>query len=384
MFTETLFKRTSTGAVQTWCVEFEGNRYRAVSGQIDGKKVESGWQYAEGKNVGKSNETTDVEQRELEVAALVVKKLAQGGYHERIEDIDSPKFFKPMLAQDYAKFPVDWAKTRDVLSQPKLDGVRCVVTVDGMWSRQGKPIESCPHIREQLAPLFDEDPDLILDGELYADKLSDNFNEIISLVRKQKSGPEHWAKTAETIFYHIYDVPSAVNKAGDYVGEPSTMWTRLNLLGYLLEDFHPPRFNIVEVATTVVKSQDQLDELFAEYMAAGYEGQMIRLTDSLYENKRSRNLLKRKEFQDEEFKVVSIEEGAGNRGGMAGFINYVREDGTPFKSGIKGSHDYCRELLRDAARYEGGTGTVRFFGLTPDGKPRFPVTVALFEGDRDV
>ena len=45
-------------------------------------------------------------------------------------------------------------------------------------------------------------------------------------------------------------------------------------------------------------------------LEAGYEGQMIR-KDAPYECKRSKNLLKRKEFITEEFKVVKVVEGQG-------------------------------------------------------------------------
>lgn len=375
MNTATLYKRTSTGAIQTWFVEVDEtqNRYRTVSGQIDGSKVESGWQYAVGKNVGKANETSNAEQMRLQVDAKVKLKLAQGGYHETIEGVDTPKFFKPMLAKSYKDYPIDWASNPNVFSQPKLDGVRCIATQDGLWTRMGKPIESCPHIMEALRMFFQDSPDAILDGELYADKFSDDFNAIISLVKKQKPTAEHFAKTAASVEYHVYD-------CGDDVVEfeKRFYWGGVAALSH----YSTPMVKVVE--TCEVVDQDMLDELYADYMEAGYEGQMIRDGDSPYQNKRSKFLLKRKEFLDEEFKVLAITEGAGNRGGMAGFITYDLGGGRTFGSGIKGSHDYCRELLRDADKYVGGTGTVRFFNYTPDGVPRFPVTVALFEGERDV
>ena len=44
--------------------------------------------------------------------------------------------FKPMLAHKYDEKRVDWSKP--VWMQPKLDGVRCVFTKDGAFSRTGK------------------------------------------------------------------------------------------------------------------------------------------------------------------------------------------------------------------------------------------------------
>src|SRR3546814_5619389 len=99
----------------------------------------------------------------------------------------------------------DWSS--DVCSSDLLDGVRCIATKDGLFSRQGKPITSCPHISTALTPLFEHTPSLVLDGELYNHDLKDNFNEIISLVRKQKLTPEQFAETAKVVQYHVYDLP---------------------------------------------------------------------------------------------------------------------------------------------------------------------------------
>jgi DNA ligase-1 len=365
-----LYKRTSTGAIQTWQRELDGNRYRSISGQLDGAKVESGWTVCDGKNKGRSNETSGEQQAQLECDAAYVKKQAQGKYHARIEDIDEVKFFAPMLAQDFKKFPV--TTFSDVWSQPKLDGVRCIVTRDGMFTRQGKPIEACPHIFEALAELFDIDPDLVFDGELYTDKLSDDFNEIISLVRKKGPDAARLKRAKDMIEYHVYDLPS----------HPGGFEARSDELFRLINKYLPE--GVIPVATTQVTNAVDMDSMYSLYMEQGYEGQMIRVGTNPYENKRSRQLLKRKEFNDDEFEIVAIFEGAGNRTGMAGYITYKLPDGREFGSGIKGTHDYCRQLLADADKYVGGTGTVQFFNLTPDGIPRFPVTLAVYEGERDV
>ena len=373
MFHPTLYKRTSAGAIQEWCIEQQDDAYRTVSGQQGGAKVQSSWKAAKPKNVGRANATTGQEQATLEVEALYKKKLAQGGYHESIEEIDTAKFFKPMLAKKYEGDVAD-SDPYGVYSQPKLDGVRCIANREGLWTRQGKPIEAVPHIHDALADFFAEHPDAVLDGELYNHDLKDDFNEIISLVRKQKPSDEHKARTARIVQYHVYDYPSFDD---GFVGRAIGMKERLSAL-------HSEDSPIVLVETARVQSQTHLDELYSEYIANGYEGQMVRLGGVKYEQKRSKSLLKRKEFKDEEFEVVAVNEGVGNRSGMAGFITYRLPDGREFGSGIKGTHDYCKQLLADADKYVGGTGTVRFFDYTPDGIPRFPVTVALYEGERDV
>ena len=126
------------------------------------------------------------------------------GYWENIEDIDTPIYFKPMLAHDYndykdkIKFPI--------FSQPKLDGIRCIIRNDGMWSRNGKQIISAPHIFESLVLFFEENPDLILDGELYAEKDVADFNTIISCVRKTKPEPEDLVLSKKYIKYLIKEL----------------------------------------------------------------------------------------------------------------------------------------------------------------------------------
>jgi len=373
-----LYKKTSTGATQIWQREIDGDKYRSISGQIDGVKHPSGWTTATPKNEGKANATTAEEQARLECESAYKIKLAQGGYHEKLEDIGTAKFFKPMLAKAYDERPIkddEWGKP---FSQPKLDGVRCIATSEGLFSRQGKPIESCPHVSDALAQFFIENPDAILDGELYADHLYDNFNEIISLVRKQKPTTDHFVKTAETIKYHIYDYPSV----------DGNFYERLRALHDIksiswFEKYLISNSCIVLVDTVRIDNQESMDQMNAEYIEAGYEGQMIR-RDGPYKNGRSFDLLKRKSFLDQEFTVISVDEGIGNRAGMAGFITYELGDGRTFNSGIKGNWEYATQLLKDADSYVGGQGTVRYFQLTPDGIPRFPVTVALYDQGRDI
>ena len=197
---KTLYKRSTTGKVSEWSIEVEANKFRTISGFTDGLKITSDWTICEGKSYNSSNEQA------LKQAQALHKKKKELGAFEDIKDIDKEVHFKPMLAdkwgdrKDKIKYPI--------FSQPKLDGVRCIVKSDGMWSRNGKKIISAPHIYEALKPLFDNDPFLIFDGELYTDKLANDFNKIISCVKKTKPDASDLAESAEWIEYHIYDLPS--------------------------------------------------------------------------------------------------------------------------------------------------------------------------------
>jgi DNA ligase-1 len=106
---------------------------------------------------------------------------------------------------------------------------------------------------------------------------------------------------------------------------------------------------------------------------------MVRTNDP-YEFKRSNTLLKRKEFQDDEYLIVEICEGNGNKTGMAGYAVLEREDGVRFRSNIKGNHTFLKALLPQAASYVGQYATCKFFNLTPDGIPRFPYVIGFRTG----
>ena len=357
---ETIYKSTKGGKVQEWTIEVVKNRYRTISGQTDGKKVISEWTEVYGKNAGRANATTDTEQALKEAEAKRKLKLERG-YFENIKHINKKQYFEPMLAakwEDY-KGKVEYP----IYSQPKLDGIRCIVTKDGMFSRNGKEIVSAPHIRQSLDKLFQHDPDLVLDGELYADKFANDFNAIVSLVKKTKPTADDLKQSAKNIEYHVYDVPSVDES---FLGR----WQELDELSL---DF-PKCVKMVE--THVVNSEDEVTEWYEDYVERGYEGQMLR-RDEVYENKRSKFLLKHKSFIDEEYTIIDICEGEGNRAGTAGYFVFQTEDGKRFKSNVKGTWEETAEMLKNRKRLIGKEATVKYFNLTPDGIPRFPFVVSI-------
>jgi len=355
---ETIYKKTKTGATQEWTIEVSDNRYRTHSGQVGGQITTNAWTVVYGKNEGKANGTTDIEQALKEAIAKRTKKL-ESGYFESITNIDEQQYFEPMLA-------VKWEEYKDkiqypIYSQPKLDGIRCIVTKDGMFSRNGKPILSAPHIKESLQSIFDENPDLILDGELYADKFANDFNKIVSLVKKTKPTDEDLIESKKNIEYHIYDLP--------YVDDVFRI--RYKYLCAL----QLPKC-CVKVVTHTVGNEDELMTVYGQYVDAGYEGQMLRL-DSKYENKRSKSLLKHKSFIDEEFEILDIVEGEGNRSGTAGYMVFNTREGKRFKSNVKGTWDETAEMLKNKNQLIGKQATIKYFNLTPDGIPRFPYVINI-------
>ena len=354
----TLYKRAVNGKINEWTVEVENNCFRTISGYNDGVKTTSEWTCCAGKNIGKKNETTPEQQALAEAQAMWTKKLELGSY-ESIDDIDTPKFFNPMLAHKFEDYKDKI--TYPVYSQPKLDGIRCIVRADGMWSRNGKKIVSAPHIYEAMKPLFEANPDLIFDGELYADKFANDFNAICSLVKKTKPTSADLEKSKEQIQYHIYDLPSC-----------SGTFTQRNKA---LIDIGVPRGCVI-VTTDKVNNEDELMRCYGAYVNWGYEGQMIRL-DKEYESKRSKSLLKHKSFVDEEYTILDVVEGEGNKTGMVGSFVFESKTGHIFNSSPKYSWDECKELWKQRQELIGKSATVKYFNLTPDGVPRFPYVINI-------
>lgn len=355
----TLYSRTSTGAVQSWSIEVDGNKHRVTSGQVDGKKTTTEWTVCTPKNVGRANETTGEAQAELEARAKWKKKI-EADYREDVSEIDVKAFIEPMLAKNFEDYSNDI--TYPVFCQPKYDGIRCIVDRSSMKTRGGKNIISAPHIAKALESFFLEFPDAILDGELYCDKLANDFNKICSLVKKAKPTAVDLNDSANAIQYWVYDCVDLNKKFS----------ARYSFLNSNL----PVSESIRLVPTEVIRDRAKLDQAYGEYLQFGYEGQMIRY-DAAYELKRSKNLLKRKEFLDSEFLICDVIEGDGNKSGMAASMLLMNSSSQMFNSNIKGDRPYLRELLLNKSSLINKYATVKYFNLTPDGIPRFPYVIAI-------
>ena len=349
-----LYKKTGTGAIQQWSQEIQGDRYRTITGQVNGQLTTSEWHICTPKNQGRANATTAEQQCQKEVAANYQKKLTAGGYTTNIEEIGVSGYFKPMLAKNYKdcvhkiKYPV--------FVQPKYDGIRCVINKQGAWSRKGEPIITVPHILQSLSPVLATNPDLVLDGELYNHQYKDDFNTICSVVKKLKPTPEDITKSQNTILFYGYDCFL-----------PVVYSERLEFLECLVDYDY-----VVVVPTVQALDHQQVDDFLGLYLEQGYEGVIVR-TESYYENKRSNNLLKYKVDNTDEFLLLDIQEGQGNWAGLAKKALLVTEDGVEFEASVANTQSVCHDILANKHLYIGKPTTVKYNGFTPAGKPRFGV-----------
>lgn len=370
---EPIYTRGNDGRLREWWYEVDGDRYRVLSGLIDGKKAESGWKRATPKNEGRSNATTGEQQALFEAEANRRKRLEKQ-YRERLEDVDLvPK--GPMLADsfDRGRMAQILGLGNPVWVQPKLDGIRANFNRHGAWTRGFKPHHNVAHIWKALEPLRLEYPHLVVDGELYNHDLRDDFNKITSVVRKQNVTQEQAEEASRLIQFHVYDVFSLRPDLDE--GRPFTgsYGRRLDFLSEVHS--HLDALGVGKVVPSrFCQNMATVDEAHGWCIENGYEGSMIRLDSGPYEpDERSSQLLKRKDFITEEYPVVRFEEGQGNWAGAAKRVIVLR-NGNEEEAGMRGTYGDNAELLRSQVG-PNAVATIRFFTPTPDGKMRFPVMV---------
>lgn len=365
-----LTKLTSTGAIQEWELFVEGDSYWTVYGQRDGKKITGAKTTCTAKNPGKSNATTPEQQALLEAQAKWVEKRDKHHYSEGESNQDS--FFKVMLAKNYNDY-----KDKVVfpcLYNPKLDGIRYVANKEGGHSRNGKPLGGMYFIREMMKPFFKAHPEAILDGEAFSGKYRDDFQQIVSMIKRDESSitPAMKTKIESCLEYHIYDVPIICDLTGEdsYLDRWDRFWEIVN------NEFPELLSHIKKVPATVVASHEQVRALFEDSVAQGYEGGILRW-NAPYENKRTWKLLKIKEFQDEEFEIVEVLEGRGNKANTAGSVTLKSPSGVLFNSNIKGGYELYDKLWAERQELIGKHATCKFFGYSTDGIPRFPYVINI-------
>ena len=275
---------------------------------------------------------------------------------------------KPMLAYKVDKKPVDWSEK--VYMQPKLDGVRCVIKLGDnnevqAFSRTGKPWLNIAHITNSLHYFFTQNPDIILDGELYNHDLRDDFNKIISLVRKTKPTPSDRDEASKLVQFHCYDyIETILNENYSY---------RMDQLN--TSDMYS--YCVKHVYTTRI-TQDQANIQHQANLDEGYEGSILRL-DKPYQCKRSYNLQKFKDFHDTEAFIVGYETGKGKRTGTLGKFIMLDDEGIEFGCPPGKGYNYkdLANILDNIGDYIGKRATFTYFERTPAGSYRHPMFKTL-------
>lgn len=375
-----LYKRDKSGKIRIWSIDHNENSYWTTSGLYpNGKVQQTEPTFVEQKNVGKANETSIGQQVLNEVASKVQYQIDHGYSYEIPAE---EKRFEVSLADKYPDRQEKGKLDFPYFCESKLDGLRAYLQlVDGqvvMKSRGHKEFISCPHIKNDpfIQKFFKTYPNAILDGELYNHDLKNDFNKIVSLVKKTKPKPKDLEESAKLVQYHCFD--------SYYPDEPQLLYKeRKERVGniYLQTDSKYAAIvgYVIKLTnnTTCVEvfNEEEVEEMIENYTKAGYEGIMLK-KDVPYFFGRSFDMLKYKKFKDAEYRIVDFEEGKGNLKGIAAAVICETENGEQFKAGVTGTQDYARNLYENRNEYVGKLATIKYQELTPikDGKggvPRF-------------
>jgi DNA ligase 1 len=266
---------------------------------------------------------------------------------------------KAMLAHKYNEDKADYP----AFIQPKLDGVRCLFTAKGAFSRADNQFMNVEHIEQALKPFFAKNPTAVLDGELYNHGLKDDFEKIISLVKKKKPTDQDKAEAKELVQYHIYDVASMT--IGTYTDR---------YLFILAEQSLKNKACLQFIDNNLVLDFDDAIVMHKKNLKLGYEGSIYRTPSGKYKGTRSWDLMKFKDFHDAEATIVDFVAGKGKRTGTLGKFIMQDDEGVEFGCPPGKGYDYdaLAEMLENAAQYVGQTATFTYFERTKAGSYRHP------------
>jgi ATP-dependent DNA ligase len=370
-----LFSRDKNNKIKEWSIYVEdyGN-YSVVCcayGYIDGKKTSSKSKVDSGKNIGKKNETTHLQQAVLEAKSKIEKKIKEGyaehinNKQEEIQVSNNNKTFLPMLAQEYNKHK---SKVKyPCYIQPKLDGYRMIYNPvdDTMRSRTGAEFEVLrdSNIHRELKAL---NLKCAVDGEIYVHKTF--AFEDYGILRKKKISELDVAKLG-MLEYHIYDI----------VLEEETFSNRLELMEHIKDRVKRNDYKYIKVVSTFkCGNEKDVKSYHEQYLQDSYEGTIVRNSEGKYKCKfRSYDLLKLKDFDDGEFRIVNFSFEKDTKAKDNNLVVWICEtsDKKKFNVQSKGTREERQELYKNAEKYVGKMLWVQYFGLTSEGIPRFPKTM---------
>jgi len=238
-----------------------------------------------------------------------------------------------MLARSY-----EYTDPRGWWMSEKLDGVRAIWTGTDFISRSGKVFPAPAEMRAAMPS------GVAIDGELFGGR--GKFQTFIGKIRRG-----------------IWD--DITFKAFDTITEEPFEARQATLMALDL----PAWFEVVEQVECLSKAH--LEQYEQNLVEQGAEGVMLRKPQSLYQHKRSSDLLKIKRFQSDEAEVIGYEQGTGKHANRVGAL-VAKFAGQVFKLGTGLTNEE-----RENPPAVGSIVTFSFFELTDGGKPRFPSFVGV-------
>lgn len=361
-----LYKESAVGNTMVWQVGYNSSNNKIIMAhgilggviQIDKVDVELN---ASGRNL---------QQQALVLARSKYQNKVKNYYRESLERIDrSTKELEPMLAEKYNPEGKTNVTSLPVCVQAKLDGVRAIISftdnVVTIRSRKNTCYPHLTHLKLILSQLFLSLPEAtVLDGELYNHDMS--FEELTSAVKTERRVPER----NKDIKFFMFD---AMFK------DTSIPYTRRHkILSDALSTLDPERIDdkVQLLPFHMVGTHAEIDSYLQHFLEEGYEGLMIRYPHGLYKNKRTKDLLKYKQFIDEEGIVVEVYGGKGRDEKLALLV--VRDsEGNLLHSKPAFTFDTRRKWYEDPSLILGKVVTFRYANRTNKGCCRFIVVVAV-------
>ena len=367
-----LYSKSKTGKILEWKatldpnVSTEGHYEITIEwGQQEGKKQTKVVTIKKGMNIGKANETTKKQQAEL-VLDRLYQEQKDKGYVENLNQYKEDKAVdgipKVMLADKWNRKKHTNLEKENWVCQPKFDGNRCFITKleDGsvrFSSRSGKEFTNIPHLSKALKnvlPVGD-----IMDGELIIDNTP--LQEITGAVMNRDENDTEKAK----LKFYCYDYIPLGNSQKSY---KERFVENDDLLSLMSKD--------VLYVLPEPYADDTFKETFSKFITQGYEGIMLRNLNMPYEfGKRSKNLLKYKEFFTEEFEIIGIVDSE-QEPGQPRFICKLDKDSN-VTCRMKGSKEVNKQYLDNKDSYIGKYLTIQYQAKTETGSIQFPVGIEI-------
>ena len=284
---------------------------------------------------------------------------------------DSNGAKKHMLAKDGKKIATSTFDKIDFwYGSRKLDGVRCSFRqFEGnikTTSRGGKHYDaSTEHIRNHptFRKIFEDNPDLELDGELYIHGRSLQYISGLARVEKDTS-------RCIELEYWIYDIMDSELSFDERLSYLEQLVEDYNLTSDLYSEFASTDLKVRILPHEKVSGWTNIKKLHDRYVDEGFEGIVIRDPDRTYNyGGRTNDMIKWKEYRDEEFEIVGYSEGLRPED-MVFVCKTV--DGKEFEAKPFGSREIIHEYLERMDEIIGKMATVKFFNYSDDGKPTQP------------
>lgn len=244
------------------------------------------------------------------------------------------------------------------------------------------------HLWEPLLEVIP--PNVILDGELYVHGWSlQRINGAVTPVRKSER------EDTALVEYHVFDVVdfhkpfNDRHQTEDYAGRFHNAQ-----MGWAVPN------KVYWVETCHCYSEEAANELYCSYVRSGYEGMMYRLGDCPYtvpkqpkanhpidvaytewsksrflsdKNNRCWHLLKRKDWQDDEFDFVSLRETVGEKGEPGFQMQLKTKEGKFFNVGSGLTRSELAHYILNPPRQV----KVKYLTLSDGGIPQNPTVLAM-------